>query len=379
MVRAAALCAVSAFCLFWAAGCASTSDPAPKAAPAPEASASPDAMPSASADLATLTKDLPATLDGEIQRADLLRAKGDYDDALRSYAQLMLVAPDNARVVGGYGKVLEQMGRSKDAQAFLKRAVQINSRDWSLESALGVADDQLDDHKGARVAYQRALTLKPGDPTVLNNYAVSLMLAGDYAGAKKMLAEAEARGVSNPKISLNLDKLTSLDDVPAASASPAPKPVVQAAAQPGEAATIKTKPVVIATIAPPAAQPAAAPASPKPIIPAATAQQKTPLIAATVTPAPQKTPLMTATPTVAPQKPMTPATRIATKAPKPLTSTVVMETVPKDPLAGPVKHPEHAAQKLASATHPAAKPASPTKAPTPVAPPPALRTAADGD
>jgi hypothetical protein len=55
-----------------------------------------------------------------------------------------------------------------------------------------------------------------------------------------------------------------------------------------------------------------------------------------------------------------------------------MERVPVDPLAGPVKHQ---AQKLASASHEPAKPTgAKAAAPTaPVAPPPALRTAADSD
>jgi len=351
MVRAVAMSAASALCLLWAAGCADTSEPASKAASAPVAAKTADATSGSTADAKSSVDNLPGTLDGEIQRADRLRIKGDYDEAARSFAQLLLIAPDDARVVGGYGKVLEQQGRSKDAQAFLQRAVQINPHDWALQSALGVADDQLDDHKSARAAYQRALVLKPGEASVLNNYAVSLMLAGDYAGAKRMLAQAEARGVSNPKVARNLDKLGTLDNVSVASSSTAPQPAADAKPMPAVAATIQPKPVAVANLGAPSVQ--AKPAAPK-------------VTVAVSAPAPQK-----ATTTAS-------ATRVATAAPKPLTSGVVMEAVPRDPLAGPVKHKEHPEQKLASAAHPPAKPAAPKTA-APVTPPPALRTANDGD
>jgi Flp pilus assembly protein TadD len=351
MVRAAAMSAASALCLLWAAGCADTSVPASKTASTAVATKTADATSGGAADAKSAADNLPATLDGEIQRADQLRIKGDYDEAARSFAQLLLIAPDDARVVGGYGKVLEQQGRSKDAQAFLQRAVQINPHDWALQSALGVADDQLDDHKGARAAYQRALTLKPGEASVLNNYAVSLMLAGDYAGAKRMLAEAEARGVSNPKVALNLNKLGALDEVPVASTTAPTQPGADMKSPPPAIAAIQPKPVVVANLETPPAQ--AKPAAPK-------------VTVAVAAPPPQKTPATA------------PATRVATAAPKPLTSSVVMETVPKDPQAGPVKHKEHPEQKLASTAHPPVKPAAP-KAAAPVAPPPALRTANDGN
>jgi Flp pilus assembly protein TadD len=367
MVRAVALSAASALCLILAAGCAGTSEPASKAASAPTAAkiadATPDStpyvgMPESNADVATLTKNLPSSLDGEIERAHLLRSKGDYDEAARSFAQLLLIAPDDARVVGGYGKVLEQQGHSQQALAFLKRAVQLDPRDWSLQSALGIAYDQTDDHKDARVAYERALALKPGDASVLNNYAVSRMLAGDYVNAKRMFAEAEAKGVSNPKIALNLDKLTSLDDVPVASAAAAPTSAMVERPLPATGIPVKTESVAVTNLAAPATPPAVQ-------SPSARMSAKSVVTAS----APPKT---SASPS---------STRIATAAPKAIASTVVMEKVPVDPLAGPTKHKPHTPQKLASTSHQPAKPAAPktSVAAAPVAPPPALRTAADGD
>ncbi len=126
-------------------------------------------------------------------------------------AQLMLFAPDDARVARGeYGKVLEQQGHSREALAFLKRAVELQPHDLDAASALGVAYDQLDDHTNARSAYERALALQPHQGSVLDNYAVSRMLAGDYAAARKLFAEAAAQGAANPKVAGNLEKLAAL-------------------------------------------------------------------------------------------------------------------------------------------------------------------------
>lgn len=184
-----------AVCAIWAAGCGA-------------AGAQSAANPVADADSASAN--LPATLDGEIARAHMLRTKGNYADAAKALAQLMLVAPDNPQVVGEYGKTLTQEGRPQEAVPFLKRALELQANDWTVYSALGVAYDQIDDHAKARQEYEQALALRPGAPEILNNYAVSRMLAGDLDGAQKLLAQASAADGSNDKIANNLALLASM-------------------------------------------------------------------------------------------------------------------------------------------------------------------------
>ena len=147
---------------------------------------------------------IQGSLEGDIREAQLLRVKGDYTGAVRALSQLMLVSPDDPRIVGEYGKVLIQQGRAPEALNFLKRAVELQPNDWTLYSALGVAYDQTKDPAKARDAYQRALVLKPGEAVVLNNFALSRMLAGDPAQAKTLMAAASASGSANPKIARNM-------------------------------------------------------------------------------------------------------------------------------------------------------------------------------
>jgi Flp pilus assembly protein TadD len=90
-------------------------------------------------------KTLEANLTSELTKAKTLRQQGDFGGAAHALAQLMLVAPDDARVIGEYGKVMVNQGRSDDAIAFLKHALDMAPNDWSLYSAIGMAYDQKDD------------------------------------------------------------------------------------------------------------------------------------------------------------------------------------------------------------------------------------------
>ena len=190
--------------------------------------------------LSDADQNLPTDLDGAIRRAQLLRMQGDLTGATRILSQLMLVAPDDARVVGEYGKVLTQEGRPRDAVDFLKRAVELQPNDWMLYSATGVAYDQLADPAAAKVAYEHALALKPGEASVLNNYAMSRMLAGDLTSARQLIAQAASTGSADPKIARNVALVESMSrarglgptsevqpSVGVASASHAPRPMAQ--------------------------------------------------------------------------------------------------------------------------------------------------------
>ena len=127
-----------------------------------------------------------ANLDESIRQAQMLRLAGSYPEAIKHLSQLMMVAADDPRVVSEYGKALAQMGRASDAVNFLNRAAQLSPTDWTLYSALGVAYDQVGNQKQAQAAYEHALSLNPGEPSVLNNYALSRMLAKDTAMAQNL-------------------------------------------------------------------------------------------------------------------------------------------------------------------------------------------------
>lgn len=250
-----------------------------------------------------------------VRQAQLLRTNGDLNGAMMVLSQLMLAAPDDPRVVGEYGKLLVQQGRTGDAVQFLRRAVELQTNDWTLYSALGVAYDQMSDQANARLAYERALMLKPNEPAVLNNYAMSRMLAGDTQTARALLARAQATGSTDPKIASNVALLDRMAPVPAAVAPAAP-----VAPRTGVASNTGFPPV-----------------PPHPV----TTAPMPPAAAASNTPRPLTT--ASATPGAAPRQ-------------------IMMQEVPVDPLAGPVHgKPAKPAKPSKLAKDDKAKPAKPGK------------------
>ena len=210
-----------------------------------------------------------------VRQAQAQREAQHYDDAIHTLSQLMLVASDDARVVGEYGKTLAEKGRAQDAVQFLTRATQLQPTDWSLYSALGVAYDQVGDQSSARMAYEHALKLNPTEPSILNNYALSRMLANDPDTARQLIARAEAAGgASDAKIARNIELVNKL----APTSQPAPAPNVATAAEP--ATPVKT-PVAVNSA---------------PLPPAASAKQETPKVVMQSVPAdPQAGPTKSAT------------------------------------------------------------------------------------
>ncbi|MBS0274093.1 MAG: tetratricopeptide repeat protein [Proteobacteria bacterium] len=282
---------------------------------------------------------MPETLNGEILRAKDLREKGQFAEASKALRQLMLVAATDPRVASEYGKVLTQQGYAKDAVSVLTKAVQMNGSDWTLYSALGVAYDQLDDHANARKSYDRALAMKPGEPSVVNNYAVSRMLTGDYDGAVQMLSQLHSK---DPKVLANLSKAEELK-----------------AAQDAKALAVQ------ATAHAPAAS----------AIAATTSKAGLNVVMQKVPADPHAGPVRRAN--SAPRTLETLAKPVLTAAASKLKVSpkdIVMQKVPSDPQAGPVKV---AAQKISKPAHPIEVAKTTAKAEPKAPPPPSLRTASD--
>lgn len=270
------------------------------------------------------------SLEDSIRQARMLRLAGSYPEAIRHLSQLMMVAADDGRVISEYGKTLAAMGRAQESVNFLTRAEQLDPTDWTVYSALGVAYDQLGKQKDADAAYDHALALRPGEPSVLSNYALSRMLAKDPEGAARLAARAEAAGgASDPMIARNIamvKELTPQASQAVAANTPAPQ--------------------TVARMAPPIA-------APRPLVSA---------------PQPLGNVAMNSNAVIDAPRP----------AAQPRDNRVVMQAVPIDPLAGPVVNlhmPRRTAhgEPQTSMAAAAAQAASPL--PVKAAPKPAVKTA----
>jgi Flp pilus assembly protein TadD len=286
---------------------------------------------------APTARSLADNLEGNVAQARSLRLAGKYGESIQILSQLMLVATDDPRVVAEYGKALAQRGDANDATQFLRRAIELSPNDWTLYSAMGVAYDQINDQTSARNAYERALALRPGEPSVLNNYALSRLLANEPDAARRLIAQAQADGrPGDAKIARNVALINRLSPASkpvqvaagGAKAAPAPRPVAQA-----------SKPAAVARVMPPipvventAPNPNGAPRDASDISRRLAAQGPQVADAAprALTPPVQDIPLPVQ------DIPLPPVNQVPLSQAM-AASGVVMQAVPFDPLAGPVK------------------------------------------
>jgi Flp pilus assembly protein TadD len=281
------------------AGCASDGGGLlSRAAPSKKTSPMADAA-AQSAEAAAMAAAPSMDIEGAVRQAQSQRLAGHYDDAIHTLSQTMLIASDDPRVIGEYGKTLTEKGRAQDAVQFLTRATELQPNEWSFYSALGVAYDQVGDPSAARMAYERALKLNPNEPSVLNNYALSRMMANDPDTARQLIARAQsAGGASDPKIARNIELVNKL--------APAAQPVAEQ-------------------------KPAAA------------------------APTPVSSPMPVSS---SPLPPAAPMAQSAPAQPHPAAAAkVVMQAVPVDPLAGPVKAATHSPTPLVTHASIKAEPA----------------------
>jgi Flp pilus assembly protein TadD len=148
--------------------------------------------------------------DAALRQAQDLRQRGEFVSASRVLGQLVIAAPNDARVIGEYGKVMLESGSTDDAIAFLERAVTLKETDWTLYSALGIAYDQSGKREAARAALNHALALKPGEPAVLSNLALSHIQAGELDEAERLLLQASEQEKDVPGLADKLAMVRSL-------------------------------------------------------------------------------------------------------------------------------------------------------------------------
>jgi Flp pilus assembly protein TadD len=209
----------------------------------------------AAASAATMAPGIPEDIDGAVLLAQRQRLSGDLNGANTTLSQLVLIAPDDPRVLGEYGKTLVDKGEANDALAFLQRAIQLQPGDWSFLSAQGVAFAQRQDYTAAQGAFSRALTLNPEAPVVLNNLALTHLQNGNLSEAEALLQRASVNGAAYPKIAQNLALVEQLRSNGASRATeeilPQGTPQPEAVAAIAAPATVESAPLP----APPAAAP----------------------------------------------------------------------------------------------------------------------------
>jgi Flp pilus assembly protein TadD len=130
----------------------------------------------------------------------LAQQANDKEGALRQARDMLEAAPHDPRPLVLYADLLRDDGRYAEAVDALNRAVaEVGEADagWSLFYERGVAEERAGDWPKAEADLQRALTLKPNDPQVLNYLGFAWADRGEHLkealGMLQMAAALEPR------------------------------------------------------------------------------------------------------------------------------------------------------------------------------------------
>jgi Flp pilus assembly protein TadD len=118
--------------------------------------------------------------------------------------------PGDAGLLTELGKDYLAADRVGLAIKALEEARTTTGAAWDSHATLGVALDTQGRTAEAADAYARALELSPGNAAVLNNYALSLALAGKLDDAVAMLRQAAELPASGTQVRQNLALLLAL-------------------------------------------------------------------------------------------------------------------------------------------------------------------------
>ena len=132
----------------------------------------------------------PGDTEAGLKLSAALRAIGQADTAADTAQKIVLQQPDNIDALLEVGRDRIAQGQAFYGIASLEKAEQAAPSDWRAPSLLGVAYEQVGRSDDAWAAYQRALTLSPGNPSVLSNLAMYHVARGETGEAETLLRQA---------------------------------------------------------------------------------------------------------------------------------------------------------------------------------------------
>lgn len=146
----------------------------------------------------------PKDRNAGLNYANLLRMTGKNAQALAVMQQVAIANPTDRDVLAAYGKAQAAAGQLEPALATIQRAQTPDRPDWRLKSAEGAILDQIGRSADARARYRDALDLMPNEPSVLSNLGMSYVLTGDLRTAETYLRNAAAQPTADSRVRQNL-------------------------------------------------------------------------------------------------------------------------------------------------------------------------------
>jgi Flp pilus assembly protein TadD len=153
----------------------------------------------------------PADQDLLLAAARNLRCTGSPQQAIAIvYSRLSATGEANEPLLIELGRDYLAADQLKLAISSLQQAYALDSHNWEILSAWGVALDYQGSYGDAQAKYKEGLALSPNNPTLLNNYALSLAQTGKLDAAIAMLQDAAGQPKSTVQNRQNLALLLAL-------------------------------------------------------------------------------------------------------------------------------------------------------------------------
>jgi tetratricopeptide (TPR) repeat protein len=134
----------------------------------------------------------PKSAHAHAAHGQVLRAKGEHEQALEAFRLALLHNPDFVHARAELGRTLVDIGKPAQAIAEIEKAIEMSPTDislytwyyWAALAALHVSD-----HERALTWLQRSFQINPSHDNTLRLMAVALAYAGRDDDARKKVAE----------------------------------------------------------------------------------------------------------------------------------------------------------------------------------------------
>ena len=122
---------------------------------------------------------------------DIHAKRGNEALAIKAYEMALNINPDNGQANEGLALILLNKRDYEKARTHLVKAEASGAAiSWRVYNSLGVISDLEKDYKQAIRYYEKALTVQPEMPLILNNMGYSHYMSGDWDSAEKYYRQA---------------------------------------------------------------------------------------------------------------------------------------------------------------------------------------------
>lgn len=146
----------------------------------------------------------PADKDTALSYAKNLKALGDKRQALMVLQDVASLHQRDPEVASELGRLAVEFDQLSLASRVLEVADIPEKPDWRVISARGTVLAKQGQHKAAIPFYERALSISPNQPSVLNNLAMATAMSGDAQKAEEILRQIAQLNGAPPKVNQNL-------------------------------------------------------------------------------------------------------------------------------------------------------------------------------